>query len=163
MGTLDVLLVVTDDEYRRLLVELLGLYYFKAIGVKSAKEALLVVRANWEPALVVVDLTPIDNLTDRLLGPLTSDEQLFRIPLVLIMGPAMAPARDKHGPLMLHKPVNFRTLLRLVERYCATSRAPGGQMSPSNADTRRSSSGPIAPTAEVGPLIPQRPARAPAS
>jgi DNA-binding NtrC family response regulator len=139
---LDVLIVAADDGYRSVLADLLRLHEYKIIGVRSAAEAVLVWQAGWTPKITIVDLAQMTREDWSKMGPLADEQQNHKIRLVFIAASMATPMTDASAALVLPKPVDFRTLLKVVESCC---KGDVSQKRPSRPPSRTRRRGSLTP------------------
>jgi CheY-like chemotaxis protein len=121
------ILIVDDDAgIRELLSIFLNFKGYSAVGVANGAEALAYLQQQLPlPQLILSDLTmPVmDGVAFR--QAQQQDSRLMGIPVVV-----MSAVEELLGPQMtaeayLPKPIDFDTLLPLVEQYCSQSRQRG--------------------------------------
>jgi CheY-like chemotaxis protein len=121
------ILIVDDDAgIRELLSIFLNFKGYSAVGVANGAEALAYLQQQLPlPQLILSDLTmPVmDGVAFR--HAQQQDSRLMGIPVVV-----MSAVEEVLGPQMtaeayLPKPIDFDTLLPLVEQYCSQSRQLG--------------------------------------
>ncbi len=109
-----VLLAEDDDDLRAKLAEVLRAEGHKVIPVRNGREALTAM-ANWQPALVLMDLVmPVMNGWQLLLE-LESTGMLNTTPVFILTAPSVSPVPPGHAVFV--KPLNMDSLLRAVRVY----------------------------------------------
>jgi CheY-like chemotaxis protein len=121
------ILIVDDDMgIRELLTIFCTFNGYEAVGVANGAEALTYLQQqNPLPQLILLDLTmPVmDGVT--FWQAQQQDAYLMRIPVVLLSAVADVLPPQITADAYLPKPIDFDTLLPLVEQYCYQSRRRG--------------------------------------
>jgi CheY-like chemotaxis protein len=115
----DTVLVIEDeDQARELLVEILNLEGFKAVGFSNGAEALNYLRNSAPPCLIVLDiLMPVMN-GRQFRAAMLEQPRLAKIPVIVVTALEVAAARDLNAVYVLRKPVDIEVLLNAVRAYC---------------------------------------------
>ena len=121
-----VLIVDDDTDIRETLEEVLADNHFPAIGAENGAVALERLRSDVEPPCVILldMMMPVmDGRTFRLAQQ--DDPTLSNIPVVVLTAHASGErsARELHVACFLRKPVDLKTLLDVVGRYCEREKA----------------------------------------
>src|SRR5262245_57538313 len=122
-------ILVVDDEVdiRQLLSTFLVHKGYRAISVSNGEVALNHLRQHQPlPQLILLDLMmPVMNGMDFRRAQLR-DLRLAAIPVIVMSAAGEMQASTLPGDAYLPKPIDFATLLALVEQYCSQSRQHGG-------------------------------------
>ena len=118
-------ILIVDDNVgiRELLTIFLTFKGYPAVGVADGAEALAYLQQQSPlPQLILLDLTmPVmDGVAFR--HAQQQDSRLASIPLVVMSGVEEELAPQLTADAYLLKPINFDTLLPLVEQYCSQGR-----------------------------------------
>jgi CheY-like chemotaxis protein len=121
------ILIVDDDAgIRELLSIFLNFKGYSAVGVANGAEALAYLQQQLPlPQLILSDLTmPVmDGVAFR--RAQQQDSRLMGIPVVVMSAVEEVLAPQMTAEAYLPKPIDFDTLLPLVEQYCSQSRQLG--------------------------------------
>jgi CheY-like chemotaxis protein len=117
-----VVLIVDDDrDVREVIQEVLEHANYEALAAANGKEALETLRSNRvKPCVILLDLMmPVMNGWQFRIEQ-QGDQQLSAIPVVVLSAHVNAEreASDMNAAALLKKPVQLRTLLSTVERFC---------------------------------------------
>jgi CheY-like chemotaxis protein len=113
-----VLVVDDSSETREVLVEVLEIYGYTAVGASSAKEAIDYLHQSLPPRLIITDLMmPVMNGWD-LLDAKRTMEHLANVPVVVL---SAMPNPKIEADRVLMKPVDLEKLLAVVKRYAGDS------------------------------------------
>ena len=113
-----VLVVEDDDEVCGLLVELMTMQGYGAIGARTVHDGLAFLRKGLRPRVVVLDPLTRDN-AGRHLPELTTDPAWELAPVILGVGTG-APRPPVEGLLRWHplpKPLDLGELFEVLDRY----------------------------------------------
>jgi CheY-like chemotaxis protein len=114
-----VMIVEDDDDIRECLCELLTSAGYRVVMASNGAEALAYLKRCEHPCLILLDMImPIMN-GGELLSALRHDDVLAPLPVVVVSATPEEAAKVRaliQG--FVKKPVDFRLLLELVERYC---------------------------------------------
>lgn len=122
-----VLVVDDDTDIRETIEEVLADNDFPSIGAENGAVALQRLRSDVEPPCVILldMMMPVmDGRTFRLAQQ--NDPTLSNIPVVVLTAHASGErsARELHVAGFLRKPVDLRTLLDVIGRYCERDKPP---------------------------------------
>jgi CheY-like chemotaxis protein len=115
-----VLVVEDDEDIRETLVEILEDEGYHATGAANGRDALERLRSAAFPHLILLDLMmPVMNGWE-FRSEQQRDPVLAAIPVVVVSGVDNVPekAASLDAAAYLAKPIEIKTLLDLVQRYC---------------------------------------------
>ncbi len=123
-----VLIVEDNDDNRTTLIELLAVYGYEAVGLRSGREALHYLAANDSPCLILLDLVMPEVSGYEFMEIRDADPQLSKIPVVLFTGTpnSLATPHPQGAVLCLFKPVDPKLLIKVVGIFCR--RLAGAEM-----------------------------------
>jgi CheY-like chemotaxis protein len=120
------ILVVDDDEdIRAVILLLLDMAGYAAVGAADGLEALERIQSRGRPALVLLDLRMPRLNGPGFVGALRADPALAAVPIVVLSGDAMASeiASSLGVSGCLKKPVDLEDLVGAVDRHCPAGAA----------------------------------------
>jgi CheY-like chemotaxis protein len=124
MTTPWVLVVDDDRDIRDVMVMILDLEGYRAVGASDGMDALDQIRTRGRPDVVLLDLRMPHMNGAELAAALRGDPQLAPAPIVILSGdtnaPEVADALGAQG--MLKKPIELRELIATVRQF-----VPDGQ------------------------------------
>jgi len=113
-------LVVDDD--REIRVALAAILVAEGYGVLEAangEEALEVLRTGVRPSVILLDLMMADRSGWRFFDERDKDPRLVGIPVIVLSAfPDSAEARARRASDYLRKPVDFDSVIEVVEQHC---------------------------------------------
>jgi CheY-like chemotaxis protein len=114
-----VLIIEDDADLREMMAQLLTLEGFAAATAANGREALLYLRTNAAPDVILLDLMmPVmDGWEFR--REQQRDRDMAGVPVIVLSALDQPRAADVAADAFLKKPLDFDRLLELIRRYCA--------------------------------------------
>lgn len=121
-----VLVIEDDDDSREMMVALLHMLGYGAVGAEGGVVALNSLRAGLRPSMILMDLT-LPRMDGReVAAELARDPALAAIPVIVVSGDASLGrrARDIGARGFLQKPFTPEALRQVVSRYSTDGPTP---------------------------------------
>lgn len=120
MSDVGAVMVVDDDtDIRETIALLLAAEGYATVEAGGGREALALLHAGHDIAVILLDLRMPDMTGTELVGQIKDDPALARIPIVVMSGDnaACAIARSLGADECLVKPIELPVLLATADRY----------------------------------------------
>jgi CheY-like chemotaxis protein len=109
-----VLVVEDEPDIREIVVEFLLGEGFQVYAAANGQEAITVLHAIAQPALVLADMMMPVMDGPALIAALREDDQFASLPVVVVSASPLAP----EGYRRIKKPFDLNDLLHIVEEFC---------------------------------------------
>jgi CheY-like chemotaxis protein len=118
MGTHKILVVEDEDESRQVLMQILELEGFKAVGACNGVEAMEYLHSSDLPCLIILDLLmPVMNGREFRIA-LLQVADLAKIPVVVVSALDSSAVSDLGVVRAFRKPLDIDALVKIVRENC---------------------------------------------